>query len=129
MKDYPYYQIQKIDIDYLYNFFAYDGIKKFIVDMYKFKPINSLDTMAIPLINECNGYTIILMIDFENKDELYTIHIYHLKNNLSFEIKKDNNSIRRAISDIKDSFISIAFINPSSISLFDYVIPRDLIVM
>lgn len=122
MKTYPYYRIKKIDIDDLYNFFRYNCIERFLVDMYKFKPINSLDTMAIPLIRECNGYTIIIMIDFENKDELYKIHIHHLRNNVHLEIKKDYDSIRRAINDIKDSFISIAFLNPSSTPLFDYVI-------
>lgn len=122
MKTYPYYRIKKIDIDHLYNFFRYNCIERFLVDMYKFKPINSLDTMAIPLIHECNGYTVIIMIDFGNKDELYKIHIHHLRNNVHLEIKKDNDSIRRAINDIKDSFISIAFLNPSSTPLFDYIL-------
>lgn len=122
IKTYPLYNIAKIDIDALYNFFAYNNIERFIVDMYRFKPINSLDTMAIPLINDCNGYTIIIMIDFQNTHELYTLHIYHLENKVSLRIKTDHRSIRRAISDIKDSFISIAFLNPSSRSLFDYVI-------
>jgi len=125
-KTYPYYQVKKIDIDCLYDFFRYNCIERFIVDMYRFKPINSLDTMAIPLINECNGYTIMIMIDFENKDELYKIHVYHLRNKVYLEIKKDYDSIRRAINDIKDNFISIAFLNPSSTPLFDYVI-KDIV--
>ena len=121
-KTYTLYNVGKIHIDSLYNFFACNDIERFIVDMYIFKPINSLDTMAIPLIDECNGYTIIIMIDFQNTHELYKLHIYHLQNKVSLRIKTDHRSIRRAISDIKDSFISIAFLNPSSRSLFDYVV-------
>lgn len=99
MKIYPFYTDKPIfTIHQIYKFFESGQVEGFIVDLYRLKPLDSFETVAVNLIHEYNGCRLTLLVDYENGDDLYNLHIE--KNNKSIEIKTDIISIKKAIDDI-----------------------------
>jgi len=125
MKLYPYYNLP-ISIDEAYYFFDSVCIQQFIVELYNIKPADALDTIALCITHEYNGYSIILLIDY-NDPELYCIRIDNIKINRSIKIKKDMESIYKAICDIKNGTLPLIEnetinTNHIKVNLYDYII-------
>lgn len=126
MKLYPYYQAPyQLYIDEVYHFFQSNYIQQFIVDMYKNKPIDSLDTIALALTYEYNSYTLVLLIDYSDP-ELYSVQIDN--QNSSISIKKDMDSIYKAICDIKNGTLPLIENGTSDTTHINFDIYNYLIV-
>jgi hypothetical protein len=127
MKLYPYFDLPyQIYLDEAYSFFKSNYIQQFIVDIYKNMANCTIEAFALPLTYEYNGYTIVLLIDYNDSD-LYSIQIDNNKLNSFIKIKKDFDSICKAICDIKNCTLPLIRNGTSNtdhinLDLYNYVV-------